>query len=75
MKQLEFVKTPDGVYCEGRSKGKPLPNVPKAFSFRSQIITPDLPLPYAAVSGSITDIRVGRVWANTDQIYILMVFR
>ncbi|CAH1772789.1 unnamed protein product [Owenia fusiformis] len=33
--------TPPGVYCEGRKKTKPLPNLPKAFSYREEIVSPD----------------------------------
>jgi hypothetical protein len=45
------LKTPNGVYCEGRAKGKPLPNIPKAFSFRAQAVSTS-PIP------TITNIKV-----------------
>lgn len=40
MAKEEIWTVADGVYCDGRQKGKALPNVPKAFSYRSQVVQP-----------------------------------
>lgn len=39
---LLFIKTPKGVYCEGRKATKPLPKVPNRFSYRIEATLVDL---------------------------------